>query len=97
MDWTLDPDDVGTLVLVLIIAMWAIIHKILNNRRQAVRNELHGTVTYTIKGYDGVDAVKIARALRKIDDKPETEPDELEHRRVDPHDNIAPADGGKTL
>lgn len=81
MDWIIKPEDLGILALVALIAVWAVTHKILNNRRQAVRHELHGTVTYTIKGYDGVETVKIARALRKIDEDPK-QPDELEHRMV---------------
>lgn len=71
------------IVCLVIIAVWAIIHKILNNRRTVVRHVLHGTVTYTIKGYDGPEARRIAEALRyggpkAVHDTPE--PDELEHR-----------------
>jgi hypothetical protein len=79
MDWTLNPDDLGLILLVGVICFTIIVVKIFNNRRQVVRHVLHGTVTYTIKGYDGDEARKIAQALRDHDD-PANEPDELEHR-----------------
>lgn len=48
----------------IIIAVWAIVNKVLNNRRTVTRQELHGTVTYTIKGYSGPEAQRLADALR---------------------------------
>lgn len=62
---SLNPEDLGIIILVAIIAVWAIVFKILNNRRQVVRHVLHGTVTYTIKGYSGPEAYRIARSLQK--------------------------------
>lgn len=86
MEWTINPDDLGIIVLVAIIAVWALTHKILNNRRRVVRHVLHGTVTYTIKGYSGGEAERIAETLRVADyrgGESQIIPDELEHRGGD--------------
>jgi hypothetical protein len=71
---SLNPEDLGLLILVATIAAWAITHKILNNRRQVIRNVLHGQVTYTIKGYSGLEAQRITRALAHDDSPPNTDP-----------------------
>ena len=77
MNWTISPDDLGLIVFVAVIALWTIILKVLGNRRQVTRHVLHGTVTYTIKGYGGPEACRIIRSLRD-----ETHPEEIK-----PHEN----------
>lgn len=47
----------------LVFCCTLIILRMLDNRRQVTRHVLHGTVTYTIKGYDGPRAVEIAQSL----------------------------------
>lgn len=64
---SLDPGDLDLILLVAVIALWSIVLKILNNRRKVTRHVLHGTVTYTIQGYGGVETRQIAKALRERD------------------------------
>lgn len=77
----LKPEDLGVIIALSVICLTLIIFKILNNGRRVTRNTLHGTVTYTIKGYSGPETVRIAKALERSDKIP-SEPDELEHRTV---------------
>lgn len=69
----LNPEDLGIIILVTVIALWALANKVLNNRRKVTRHVLHGQVTYTIQGYSGPEAVRLAKTLEKGDKIEEVE------------------------
>lgn len=56
--------DMSIVVSLAIIAVWSIMMRVLGNRRTVIRQELLGTVTYTIKGYSGPEVQRLADALR---------------------------------
>jgi hypothetical protein len=55
--------DLSVVLTIVIIAVLIVTWKILNNRRVVTRQTVHGIVTYTIRGYDGVDARKIVHEI----------------------------------
>jgi hypothetical protein len=76
--------NTSIVVCLAIIAVWSLLATVLHNRRTVTRQELHGTVTYMIKGYDGNRAREIADALMQPGEASNVvqlrKPDELEHR-----------------
>ncbi len=58
-----NSSDMSLVIIVGLLVFLVVAFKILNNKRTVIKHELHGTVTYTINGYGGGEAQRIAEAL----------------------------------
>jgi hypothetical protein len=56
-------NNTAFVICLMILVVWSIVSKVLSNQRRVTRTELHGTVTYTIKGYSGPEVHHIVDSL----------------------------------
>lgn len=65
---TMNTGDLGVVLITALVVILVLGLKILNNKRQVVRTTLHGTVTYTLKGYNGPEATRILDSIGRTEE-----------------------------